>query len=159
MARRAITDLIYRGTGIALGRRTPADRDEQLAVAALLAWMAGGDGSESAEETVLAVELLRRRYGLSGTEPLEVLTQGRDRFGGKRRDDLFALLNERLGLPEKQALIVMLLDLVAADGARRTEELGLLADVAGRLKVPDSVMSRAYETYFEQRRQQKGVGK
>ena len=158
MVRRAITDLIYRGTGIALGRRAPADRDEQMAVAALMAWVAGGDGSESAEETVLSVELLRRCYGLSGTEPLEILTQGRDRFAGKRREDLFELLNQRYGLPEKQELIVMLLDLVAADGAKRSQELSLLADVAARLKVPDSVMSRAYEGYFEQRRQRKGAG-
>ncbi|MDH4107597.1 MAG: TerB family tellurite resistance protein [Gammaproteobacteria bacterium] len=158
MVRRALSDLIYRGTGIAIRRRTAADRDEQLAVAALLAWVAGGDGSESTEEMVLAVELLRRRYGLSGTEPLEILTLGRDRYSGKRRDDLFALLNERFGLPDKQDLLVMLLDLVAVDGSKRAQEIELLAEAARRLKVPDSIVSRAYETYFEQRRSLKGRG-
>jgi len=152
MVRRAITDLIYRGTGIAIGRRNPADRDEQLAVAALLARVAGGDGSESAEETVLAVELLKRHYGLSGSEPLELLTQGRDLYTGNRQDDLYELLNARLGLPAKQDVLVMLLDLVAVDGTKRAGEIEALADAARRLNVPDSVLSRAYESYFEQRR-------
>lgn len=150
---RSITDRIYARTGIAVRRRDlRADRDAQLAIAALIGRVAGGDGSETAEETVVAVALLKQRFGMHGTEALELLGRGREAWNGRATAAILAELDSRLGMPEKEDLLLMLLDVVAADHTKDPRELDLLADTARALDIPASIVDRAISQYLAARR-------
>jgi uncharacterized tellurite resistance protein B-like protein len=151
--KRAITDFIYRATGIAMGRQELAfDRDAQLAVAAVLSLASGSDGGETTSETVRMLELLKDRFGLKGTEALELLSRGRERHAGQAAGDILGTLDRRLGLPAKEDLLLMLLTVIAADGAKDAAEFEVLEDAATALRVPDTVTERAYGKYFAARR-------
>lgn len=150
---RAITDFIYRTTGIAIGRQDLAlDRDAQLAIAAALSLASGSDGMETTSETVRTLKLLKDRFGLKGTEALELLSRGRERHAGQAAGEILGKLDRRLGLPAKEDLLLMLLTVIAADGAKGAGEFEVLEDAATALRVPDAVMERAYEKYFAARR-------
>lgn len=147
--KRSIADSIYLRTGLAVRRKNlAADRDAQVAIAALLARVAGGDGSETAEETVAAVTLLKRRFALHGTEALELFSRARDAYADRATSDVLADLDRRLGMPEKEDLLLMLLDLIAADGSRKPQELDVFAESAEALHVPDKITERAFSAYF-----------
>lgn len=52
---------------------------------------------------------------------------------------------------QKESLIVMLLEVVAADGVKDAREISVLDKAIAGLKVSDASMDRAYRSYFAQK--------
>lgn len=61
-------------------------------------------------------------------------------------------LERALDRKQKESLIVMLLEVVAADGVKDVREISVLDKAITGLKISDASMDRAYGTYFAQRR-------
>ena len=55
-----------------------------------------------------------------------------------------------LTIPEKEDIAVMLLKIVAADGRKDAEEMEKLRVAADMISIPEDVMHRAFDRYFEE---------
>lgn len=149
-----LLDLIYNTTGITLGPdEFPATRDAENAVALALALTALSDGSVSTEEAERLVVILRKRFALEAGTALALITRTIHGLSENREiSSLLLELNTILSARNKEALIVMLLEVIAADGRKEAEEMQLLANFVYGLGVSGKSMDRAYEQYFRSRR-------
>ena len=153
MPRPRFEDLIYRRTGVRLGRRPGRASDEQEIFASLLAAMAWADGEITTEEALHMVEAVKRHFDLNEPEAVSLVRRAADGFreaGGL--DELMTELESSMSLAQKEALTVMLLEIVAADGHKAAEEIELLQQIVEAMRVPEDVLGRAFERYFADRR-------
>ena len=148
------TDLVYNATGIVLGdEKFPATRDVESSVASVLALTALSDGSVSTEEAERLVVILRKNFNLEAGSALALITRALHELPG--RDAVPALLqelNSLLSAPNKEHLVIMVLEVIAADGRKEAEEMEVLANIVYGLGVSGKSMDRAYAGYFESRR-------
>jgi len=149
-----LLDLIYTTTGISLGSGdSPVDINAQIAVASLLAVAANSDGSIDSNETVKMVEAMCTRFSLTPTVACDLITRAiDDQLVGNESSKLFEELNERLSTKQKEELILMLLEVIAADGEKESAEMTLLNQTVAALDISDSRLSKIYDRYFENRR-------
>lgn len=146
-------DLVYARTGKRLGTgKNRTDRDFQFAIASLLGAVARSDGSVSTHEVERIVVILRKRFGLDAVSALELTTSA---FHDLAQDDnivtLFDELNNMLNLEQKEELAVQILEVISADGRKEAGEMKILALVVYSLGIPNNVMNRAYDRYFQTR--------
>ena len=151
--REKLVDIVYAKTGMSLSRDDGnADRDFQFAVATLLTLVAQSDGSVSTEEVERIVVILRKKFQLDAGSALELMTSAFSDLpepdGGS---EIFAELDEILSLEQKEDLAVELLEVISADGRKEAGEMTMLAQTVFGLGIPNSVMSRAYDRYFQTR--------
>jgi len=108
--------------------------DSQFLVAALLVYIARGDGEITPEESAQMIELIEERYHLQGSESLELITHA---------------MNEMVDKPqEKEDIALMALKVVAADGQRHfseMEQFNRAMEVAG---ISPEIVHRAFDRYF-----------
>ena len=149
-----LNDLMYRTTGITLGEdRFPSSREAEQAVATVLALAALSDGSVSTEETERLVVILRKNFEVEPGTALNLITRAIDDLPGVGgMPALLQQLNTILSTRNKEALIVMLLEVIAADGRKEAEEMEVLANFVFGLRLSGKSMDRAYESYFSSRR-------
>ena len=149
-----LLDLIYTTTGIDLGSGdSPVDINAQIAVASLLAVAANSDGSIDSQETVKMVEAMCTRFSLTSAVALDLITRAiDDQLAGSNSSRLFEELNERLSTRQKEELILMLLEVIAADGEKDSAEMTILNQAVAALDISDSRLSKIYDRYFENRR-------
>ncbi len=149
-----LTNLIYAKTGITINLESLShDTDTQLMAASLLALAANSDGSFGTEEGVRIVELLGENFDLSEAEALSLLVRAGDELRNRPGlDALIDSLNARLQLPHKEDLLLMILEVVAADGCKEPSELAFFAEVVETLGIPDAVVDRAFTKYWSRRR-------
>ena len=147
-------DLIYTATGIELGSgESPVDINAQIAVASLLAVAANSDGSIDGKETVKMVEAMCGRFSLTSTVALDLVTRAvDDQLIQNDPTKLFEELNERLSTRQKEELVLMLLEVIAADGEKDAGEMTILNQTVAGLKISDSRLEKIYDRYFENRR-------
>ena len=151
--RERLIDLVYARTGKSLGSvRSRDDREFQFAVASLLAHVARSDDSVSTEEVERIVVILRKNFQLEAGSALELMTSAFHELPEKdKMADLFEQLNESLSLEQKEDLAVKMLQVISADGRKETGEMKTLAQTVFALGIPNQVMNRAYERYFQTR--------
>ena len=149
-----ISDLIYKGTGINLRLdELSDDRTAQMMVAGVLALAAHSDGETTSSEINRMVELMREKYPLKSSEALDLITRGVDTYADQDSlRSLFSALKDRLPLAHKEELVVMVLEVLAADGMKKPQELSWLEEALEALGVPDEIMNNVYGKYFSQRR-------
>ena len=149
-----LLDLIYTTTGIDLGSGdSPVDINAQIAVASLLAVAANSDGSIDSKETVKMVEAMCTRFSLTPTMARDLITRAIDDQPDRNDSSkLYEVLNERLSIQQKEELILMLLEVIAADGEKEFGEMTLLDQAVAALDISDSRLSKIYDRYFENRR-------
>ena len=149
-----LLDLIYTTTGIDLGSGdSPVDINAQIAVASLLAVAANSDGSIDSKETVKMVEAMCTRFSLTPTMARDLITRAIDDQPDRNDSSkLYEVLNERLSIQQKEELILMLLEVIAADGEKEYGEMTLLDQAVAALDISDSRLSKIYDRYFENRR-------
>jgi uncharacterized tellurite resistance protein B-like protein len=151
-----LTDLIYAKTGFTFDLpNLTADLDAQNLVASLITLVAKSDGGISPDETVRMVEMLRQRFPLQPGEALDLITRAADELSSDSHlDEILAAINDKLALPHKEELMLMVLHVISADSEKDAGEMKLLAALIEGLKIPDKVMSDVYQRYFAKRKRQ-----
>ncbi len=146
--------LIYETTGIDLGgENAPVDINAQIAVASLLVVAANSDGSIDGKETVKMVEALCRRYSMTPVVALDLVSRAIEAQSmGDDSPALFDELNERLTKKQKEELILMLLEVIAADGEKKAKEMAVLDRAVAALGISSNRLDKIYDRYFEAKR-------
>ena len=154
---RKLKDLVYAMTGVDLDfDKVSTDINAQIAIASLLAVAANSDGSIDSAETDKMVGVLRRRFELTSTVALDLVKRAIDELSaGDTSHQLFDELNERLTLKQKDDLLLMILEVIAADGEKEAREMALLDQTITALNISDRQLSNIYNRYFEARRNSK----
>ncbi len=125
--------------------------DSRYLVAALMIFVAKGDGTISGTETQEMIALLDEQYQMPGAEALELLTRAiTDIAENPDFRSLLSDLSAVLTLPEKELIALMLLKVVAADGRKDAEEMEKLRIAAETISIPEDAMHRAFDRYFEE---------
>jgi len=147
----SLVDLIYSKTGISIGLDSAtSDIDAQTLIASLLALVAKSDGGISPDESLRMVQLLRSRFQLRAGEALDMITRASDELATHQSlDEILVSVNENLALAQKEDLMLMVLKVISADNQKDAGEMKLLVAVTEGLKIPESVMNRVYQRYFE----------
>ncbi len=149
-----LTDLIYARTGIAFDLPSMAsDLDAQALVASLITLVAKSDGGISPDEIVRMVEMLRQRFPLEPAEALSLITRTAEELStDSHLDEILREVNDTLALSDKEELMLMVLNVIAADNQKDAEEMKLLEALIDGLKIPNKVMQDVYARYFEEKR-------
>ena len=125
--------------------------DARYLVAALLVYVAKGDGTISSAETAAMIELVNEHFGLQSAESLSLLTDAMEDIAPNPDfESLLKDLGPLLTDVEKEEAVLMMLKVVAADGRRDTDEMANVRRAAELIDVPADHMHRAYDRYFEE---------
>lgn len=149
-----LTDLIYAKTGFTFDLPSlAADLEAQDMIAGLMTLVAKSDGGISPDETERMVEMLRQRFPLAPGEALNLVTRAAHELSADSHlDEVLREINDKLALPHKEELMLMVLHVIAADNQKDAEEMKLLEALIDGLKIPSKVMQDVYARYFEEKR-------
>lgn len=125
--------------------------DGQFLVAALLVYVAKGDGVISEKETEKMLSLVSEHFNLPSGASLELLTRATEECTGDselatRLESLRPLLSEQ----EREDAAVMLLNVVAADGRKDASEMEYLRRAGEIMGISPEGMHRAFDRYFSE---------
>ena len=123
--------------------------DSQFLVAALLVFVAKGDGQISDVETEKMLQLVGDHFHLKSSESLELLSEAMAKLA--ENPDLNSILRELSGAltsADKEDVAVMLLKVVAADGRQDAEEMEMLSVAAEIMAITPESMHTAFDRYF-----------
>lgn len=125
--------------------------DARYLVAALLVFVAKGDGNISGQESSEMVELINDYFGTSSAESLSLLTNAiEDAAENPDFEGLLRDISKLLSVAEKEEIALMMLKVVAADGRKHAEEMEKLRLAAEIIDIPPDTLHRAYDRYFEE---------
>jgi uncharacterized tellurite resistance protein B-like protein len=132
-------------------RSTTEVYDARYLVAALLVFVAKGDGHISGQESAEMVELINGYFGISSAESLSLLTNAmEDAAENPDFEGLLKDISKLLSVAEKEEVALMMLKVVAADGRKHAEEMEKLRLAAEIIDIPPDTLHRAYDRYFEE---------
>ncbi len=123
--------------------------DPRYLVAALLEYVALGDGQVCELESAKMVDLVAAHFGLPEAQAEKRLVQALNLYA--RSLDLATVaevLREILDSRERHELLLMLLEVIAADGRQGADELEALDVVATLLEISDEERHAAFDAYF-----------
>jgi len=127
--------------------------DARYLVAAILVYVAKGDGNISGPETAQMIELINEYFDQPSSESLAQLTGAmEDQAENPDFENLLRDLAKILGTQEKEEVALMMLKVVAADGRKDAEEMEKLRRAADIIDIPADTLHRAYDRYFEETR-------
>ena len=125
--------------------------DTKKLAAALLVYVAKGDGTIADEESAAMMQLLNDYFAISSAESLSVL---RDAMGELAVSDdaasVLRTLAEGVSTQEKEEIALMMLKTVAADGRRDPGEMEKIRQAAEIIEIPPDSLHRAYDRFFEE---------
>ena len=125
--------------------------DSKYLVAALLVFVAKGDGNISGEETEQMIELINEHFGVPSSTSLELLTNAMEDIADNPDfENLLKDLSKLLNVAEKEEVALMMLKVVASNGRKDAEEMDKLRRVADLIEIPPDTLHRAYDRYFEE---------
>ena len=120
-------------------------------VAALLVYVAKGDGNISGEETAEMIELMNEHFGIPSAESLSLLTNAMEDLAEDGTfEDKMREMSGAFSVAEKEEIALMMLKVVAADGRKDAEEMAKLRQAAEIISIPPDILHRAYDRYFEE---------
>ena len=131
----------------------PETYDSQFLVAALLVFVAKGNGNISEDEVKKMLQLVSEHFHLESGESLALL----NRAMGDLADnpDLVGLLKELskvLSPTEKEDIAVMLLKVIAADGIRDVDEMEMMNVAAEIIDISAETRHSAFDRYFAEQK-------
>jgi uncharacterized tellurite resistance protein B-like protein len=127
------------------------DYDERFLVAALLVFVARGDGAISEKETEKMLSLVGEHFGLPSGASLALLTRAIESLSDDGRlPDRLHELAPMLDATQKEDVAVMLLNVVAADGRKDAAEMELLRRAGDIMGITSEGMHRAFDRYFSE---------
>jgi uncharacterized tellurite resistance protein B-like protein len=124
--------------------------DPRFLVAALLDHVARGDGSVCDAEAKAMISLVANHFGLDTSAAQHKFNHALALYSSSL--DLAAvgaLLSEILIAAEREEVLVMLLQVIAADGRQGGDELEALDQVAAALSVTSEEKHAAFSRYFD----------
>ncbi len=125
--------------------------DTQLLVAALLVFVAKGDGTISDRETDEMLSIVGEHFGLSSAGCLALLTRATTEWAeNPQLTDRLRQLGKQLQDSEKVDIAVMLLNVVAADGRKDASEMEYLQIAGEILAISPDGMHQAFDRYFSE---------
>jgi uncharacterized tellurite resistance protein B-like protein len=125
--------------------------DAKYLVAALLVFVAKGDGEISREESAHMLTLVSSHFNLPSADSLELLRRAiRDIAENPDLSGLLKQLSSILSEQEKEDIALMMLKVVAVDGRRDADEMEHVRIAADVIDISQEVMHRAYDRYFEE---------
>ncbi len=123
--------------------------DSQFLVAALLIYIARGDGEITPEESAQMIELIEERYHLQGSESLELITHAMNEMVDKPQLGVLLIdLVPTLSDTEKEDIALMALKVVAADGQRHFSEMEQFNRAMEAAGISPEIVHRAFDRYF-----------
>jgi len=125
--------------------------DSQFVVAALLVYIARGDGRITPEESSQMIELIDTHYQLHGAESLELITRAINDTADT--PELVLLLTDLVSTfsdSEKEDIALMALKVVAADGNRRFDEMEQFNRAMQAADIAPEIVHRAFDRYFSE---------
>lgn len=125
--------------------------DSQFLVAAVLVFVARGNGRIEPEESAQMIELLEDHYKMQGAESLELLTRAVSEINEKPElATLLCELGPTMSDADKENLALMALKVIAADGRRRVTEMEQFNRAMEAIGVTPEIVHRAFDRYFEE---------
>lgn len=125
--------------------------DTQFLVAALLIFIARGDGEITPGESSQIIELIEERFHLQGAASLELITHAMNEMVDKPQLGLLLTnLAPTLSDPEKEDIALMALKVVAADGRRDFDEMEQFNRAMEAAGVAPEIVHRAFDRYFSE---------
>jgi uncharacterized tellurite resistance protein B-like protein len=129
----------------------PVTYDSKFLVAALLIYVAKGDGAIDQQEASRMIDLIEDHFKLQGAESLELLTHAMSEMA--ERPNLgasLAQLGQSLSDQEKEDIALMALKVIAADGRRDVAELEQFNNAVAAADIPPDIVHRAFDRYFSE---------
>jgi uncharacterized tellurite resistance protein B-like protein len=123
--------------------------DAQFLVAALLVYIARGSGEIEPEESAKMIELLGRHFQLQGAESLELITRAMTEMAEKPQlaEGLLELA-ATFSDAEKEAIAIMSLKVIAADGRREFAEMEQFKRAMEALQISPDIVHMAFDQFF-----------
>jgi uncharacterized tellurite resistance protein B-like protein len=123
--------------------------DAQFLVAALLVYVARGDGQIEPQESAQMIELIEEHFQLTGSESLELITRAMsDMVENPHLAEELIKLACTFSDPEKEAIAIMALKVIAADGRREFSEMERFKQAMEALQISPEIVHRAFDQYF-----------
>lgn len=123
--------------------------DAQFLVAALLVFIARGSGQIEPEESAKMIELIEDHFQLQSAQSLELLTRAMTEMTEKPElAEILTELASTLSDSEKEAIALMALKVVAADGHRHFAEMEQFNRAMEALEISPEIVHKAFDQYF-----------
>jgi uncharacterized tellurite resistance protein B-like protein len=123
--------------------------DPQFLVAALLVYVAKGDGSISPSETEEMLQAIGRHFKLQSSQSLELLNRAVSSLADNPDlEGLLRRLSRILSPNDKREIALMMLKVAAADGRKDATEMEKLHIAAEIIDIPPDVLHQAFDDYF-----------
>ena len=125
--------------------------DSQFLVAALLVYVAKGDGTISPQESEQMLTLIGDQFSLRSAESLELLTRAMANMAeNPDLDSLLGELSKVLSEDDKEDVAVMMMKVLAADGKTDADEMDMMRKAGDIVGISAASMHKAYNRYFEE---------
>lgn len=126
--------------------------DSKFLVAALLIYVARGSGRIEPEESAQIIELIEDHFHLQGAETLEIITRAMTEMIEKPQlAELLTELVPTFSDVDKEAIALMALKVVAADGQRDVAEMEQFNRAMEAMQVAPEIVHRAFDLYFAEK--------
>jgi uncharacterized tellurite resistance protein B-like protein len=123
--------------------------DAQFLVAALLVYIARGSGQIEPEESAKMIELIEDHFQLQGSQSLELITRAMTEMVEKPQlAEILTELASTLSDSEKEAIALMALKVIAADGHRHFAEMEQFNRAMEALQISPEIVHEAFDQYF-----------
>lgn len=123
--------------------------DAKFLVAALLVYIARGSGQIEPEESAQMIELIEGHFRLQSAQSLELITRAMTELTEKPElAEILIELATTLSGSEKEAIALMALKVVAADGHRHFEEMEQFNRAMEALQISPEIVHKAFDQYF-----------
>ena len=129
------------------------DADAEALIAAIIVLAAQSDGTIGRAESAKLQALISDRFASADHETIEHAAEPSQRIPDlSRPGDIIERANRTFSLPQKEALLLMVLQVIAADERKERGELEFLDQLVTGLEISTPVMDRIYARYFEGKR-------
>ena len=125
--------------------------DSQFLIAALLVYVAKGNGTISANESEKMLQLVSDHFRLQSSESLELISRAMSNLA--ENPDLGSLLKQLstdLGEKQKEDVAIMLMKVIAADGNTDGSEMEAMTAAGEIIDISPEAMHRAFDRYFDE---------
>jgi uncharacterized tellurite resistance protein B-like protein len=123
--------------------------DSQFLIAALLVYVAKGNGTISGNESAKMLQLVSEHFRLQSSESLELISRAMSNLA--ENPDLGSLLKQLstdLGEEQKEDVAIMLMKVIAADGNTDGSEMEAMTAAGEIIDISPEAMHRAFDRYF-----------